>query len=32
MSLDGYPIFTKTFDHFSANIQKYIENCIRELG
>ena len=28
LSLEGYPIFTKTFDHFSKNIKKYRNKCI----
>ena len=28
MSIDAYPIFTETFDHFSKNIKKYIDKCI----
>lgn len=28
MSIDGYPIFTETFNHFSRNIKKYIDKCI----
>jgi hypothetical protein len=32
MSIDGYPIFTETFDHFSNNINIYIDRCIIGLG
>ena len=32
MSVDGYPIFTETFDYFSKNIKKYIDKSITGLG
>lgn len=32
MSIDAYPIFTETFDHFSNNIKKYMDRCILGLG
>ncbi len=28
MSVEGYPIFTETFDHFHNNITKYVDRCI----
>ena len=32
LSIEGYPIFTMTFDHFSRNIKKYVEKCAMGLG
>lgn len=32
MSVEGYPIFTETFNHFSRNIRKYVEKCSMGLG
>ena len=32
MSIEGYPIFTDTFEHFSKNINKYIDRSIAGLG
>lgn len=32
LSIDAYPIFTMTFNHFSNNIGKYIDRCINGLG
>ena len=32
LSIDGYPIFTNTFNHFSKNIKKYMDRCSRGLG
>ena len=32
LSVDGYPIFTQTFDYFSQNIDKYKEKCMIGLG
>lgn len=32
LSVEGYPIFTMTFDHFSRNIKKYVEKCAMGLG
>lgn len=31
LSIDAYPIFTMTFNHFSENIGKYTDRCIRGL-
>ena len=27
LSIDAYPIFTETFNHFSKNLKKYIDYC-----
>jgi hypothetical protein len=32
LSIDSYPIFTETFNHFSMNIKKYVEKCGMGLG
>ena len=32
MSIDGYPIITETFEHFSKNIKKYKDSCMIGLG
>lgn len=32
MSIDAYPIFTDTFNHFSKNLSKYIDKCIIGIG
>ncbi len=32
LSIESYPIFTETFDHFSKNIKKYKNMCITGLG
>jgi hypothetical protein len=32
LSVEGYPIFTETFNHFSRNIRKYVEKCSMGLG
>jgi hypothetical protein len=32
LSIEGYPIFTETFNHFSRNIRKYVEKCSMGLG
>jgi hypothetical protein len=32
LSIEGYPIFTETFDYFSQNIDKYKEKCAIGLG
>lgn len=32
MSVDAYPIFSETFEHFYKNINKYLESCIIGLG
>jgi hypothetical protein len=31
LSIDAYPIFTMTFDHFNNNIGEYTDRCIRGL-
>lgn len=32
ISIDGYPIFTDTFNYFSKNIEKYVDRYTRGLG
>lgn len=32
LSIDAYPIFTITFNHFHNNIGKYIDRCILGVG
>ena len=32
MSVEGYPIYTETFIHFSRIIRKYVEKCSMGLG
>lgn len=32
MSVDAYPIFSETFEHFSKNIKNYLDSCITGVG
>ena len=32
LSIDAYPIFSMTFNHFSKNIGKYVDRCIMGVG
>lgn len=32
LSIDGYPIFTNTFEYFSKHIKHYVDKCAMGLG
>ena len=32
LSIDAYPIFSMTFEHFSKNLGKYVDRCIMGVG